>query len=56
MGVVRAWTLAREADRWRAAPRAELPPHRTGVTDMWFGGGALFTGASLRSSVCAGRG
>jgi hypothetical protein len=50
MGVVRAWTLARESDRWRAAPRAELPPHRTGVTDMWFGAGALYT-ASMDESV-----
>jgi hypothetical protein len=46
MGVIRAWTVARDDDsgRWRATLAAEPPAHRTGVADMWYGQGYLYTG------------
>jgi hypothetical protein len=49
MGVIRAWTIARDGDndRWRTTLAAELPAHRTGVTDMWFGQGHLYTSVCL---------
>jgi hypothetical protein len=52
MGVVRAWTVTLEeeassggaAPRWTASLAAELNPHRTGVTELWYGGGLVYTG------------
>jgi hypothetical protein len=53
MGLIRAWKLTLDEDksappRWHARPAdgddGGLTAHRTGVTEMWYGKGLLYTG------------
>ncbi|KAJ7261379.1 WD40-repeat-containing domain protein [Mycena haematopus] len=49
MGAIKVWDLAKEsgdAPRWKSTLRSELMHHRTGITDMRFGGGQLWTASS----------
>ncbi|KAJ7871471.1 WD40-repeat-containing domain protein [Mycena olivaceomarginata] len=49
MGVVKVWDLAKEsgdAPRWKSTLKAELTHHRTGINEMRFGGGQLWTASS----------
>jgi hypothetical protein len=51
MGVIKAWALEQDGDRWRAnAAQAQPTAHRTGLNGMFFGQGKLWTGASAAFS------
>ena len=47
MGIVKVWEVTKEdgpAPRWKASLKDELKHHRTGVNDMYYGEGQLWTG------------
>lgn len=48
MGIIKVWDLRKETDngapRWRATLQDELKHHRTGVVEMIYGAGQLWTG------------
>ncbi|KAH7889920.1 WD40-repeat-containing domain protein [Phlebopus sp. FC_14] len=49
MGIIKAWHLEKEPDpqpRWRSTPRDTFNHHRTGVTEMYYGGGKIWTASS----------
>ncbi|KAJ6488631.1 WD40-repeat-containing domain protein [Mycena vitilis] len=49
MGAIKIWDLVKEsgeAPRWKSTLKAELNHHRTGVNEMRFGGGQLWTASS----------
>ncbi|KAJ7756862.1 WD40-repeat-containing domain protein [Mycena maculata] len=49
MGAVKVWDLVKEsgvAPRWKSALKAELSHHRTGINEMRFGRGQLWTASS----------
>ncbi|KAF7359371.1 WD40 repeat-like protein [Mycena sanguinolenta] len=49
MGVIKVWDLVKESGatpRWRSTLKSELMHHRTGITEMRFGSGQLWTASS----------
>ncbi|KAJ7702359.1 WD40-repeat-containing domain protein [Mycena rosella] len=49
MGAIKIWDLVKEtgaAPRWKSTLKAELSHHRTGINDMRFGGGQLWTASA----------
>ena len=46
MGFVRVWDVSRDPQeaRWKIALQEELTYHRTGINEMWYGQGQLWTG------------
>lgn len=58
MGIIKVWDLTKEAGpspRWRATLRDELKHHRTGINDVYYGEGRIWTGfVSCISSMQVG--
>ncbi|KAH7914671.1 WD40-repeat-containing domain protein [Hygrophoropsis aurantiaca] len=49
MGIIKVWTLEKEADsrtRWRSTLKDTLNHHRTRVTELQYGGGNIWTASS----------
>ncbi|KAL5529300.1 hypothetical protein ACEPAG_5285 [Sanghuangporus baumii] len=49
MGIIKIWELKRsygDSPNCRATQKEELTAHRTGINDMWFGQGQLWTASS----------
>lgn len=56
MGVIKIWDLAKESGespRWKSTLKAELKHHRTGINEMRFGGGQLWTGEYRWPVLCS---
>jgi hypothetical protein len=54
MGAIKIWYLTKEsgeAPRWMSSLKAELMHHRTGINEMRFGRGQLWTGDGGRPDV-----
>ncbi|KAJ6618326.1 WD40-repeat-containing domain protein [Mycena sp. CBHHK59/15] len=49
MGAIKVWNLVKEsgvAPRWKSTPKADLNHHRTGINEMLFGRGQLWTASA----------
>ncbi|KAI0273810.1 WD40 repeat-like protein [Gloeopeniophorella convolvens] len=51
MGAIKVWDVARDSTAgarpiWRSTPRTELPRHRTGVTELAYGDGHLWSASA----------